>query len=214
MAGALLRAAILSICLAPPALAGQLVIAVKDASGRPASDAVVEIVPDKGISLPASRVSEEAQIDQRNETFVPLVSLIRKGGHVDFLNNDTTMHQVYSFSAIKQFQFEIKQGQRSDPVRFDTAGIAAIGCNIHDHMITYVYVASSPFAAISDAAGHVAFADVPAGAYVARVWHPRLPPGDAPASHPIIMGTGAMSDSFTLTLMAPPARRPMHMGAY
>ena len=83
-------------------------------------------------------------IDQRNETFLPLVTIVRKGGQVIFTNNDTTMHQVYSFSPIKQFDFEIDEGRHSEPVVFDKPGVASIGCNIHDHMITYVYVADTP----------------------------------------------------------------------
>ena len=101
-----------------------------------------------------SHLPDEAIIDQRDETFIPLVSLIRAAARVVFTNHDTTMHQVYSFSPIKQFAFEIDQGQRSQPVVFDKPGVSSIGCNIHDQMMTFVYVADSPWAAITDAKGH------------------------------------------------------------
>src|SRR5207237_4743754 len=130
------------------------------------SDAVVELSALAPPAIaPARLPSGEAIIDQRHETFLPLVTVVRKGGHVIFTNNDSTMHQVYSFSPIKQFAFEIDEGQRSPPVVFDKPGVVAIGCNIHDRMITYVYVADSPLAEKTDRKGLLLFADLPPGRY-------------------------------------------------
>src|SRR5215469_2741229 len=141
-----------ALLLALPAFGSSAEVAVTDKSGRPLGDAVIELSPETPQRVaPAMQPPLEAIIDQRHETFLPLVTVVRKSGHVIFTNNDTTMHQVYSFSPIRQFAFEIDEGERSPPVVFDTAGIAAIGCNIHDRMITYVYVADAPFAAKTDA---------------------------------------------------------------
>jgi plastocyanin len=201
---------------ASPALAGSVSVTVADTNGIPAANAVVELVSDVHAELPASRVAGEAIIDQRHETFIPLVSLIRKGGHVVFTNNDTTKHQVYSFSAIKQFEFEIGQGQRSVPVVFDAPGVSAIGCNIHDQMITYVYVAASPFAAMTDAKGRVEFDDVPAGAYHANVWHPQLTPGKPAPSQAVAVSTAPVAIAIPVSLMAVSmsGMKHMHMGKY
>lgn len=158
-----------------PSLAGPAQVAVLDKSGYPLVDAVIELSPEAGQPVaPTTQPAPEAIIDQRHETFLPLVTVVRKGGHVIFTNNDSTMHQVYSFSPIKQFAFEIDEGQRSPPVVFDQAGVAAIGCNIHDRMITYVYVAAAPFAGKADAKGVVSFADLPPGNYHGTAWHPQL----------------------------------------
>lgn len=214
MARNLLVMTVICACIALPAAAGPVRIGIMDAAGKPAPQAVVELVPPAGIVLPPAEVPNEAEIDQRNLTFVPLASLIRKGGHVVFLNNDRTMHQVYSFSAIKQFQQEIHQGEHSRPVVFDQPGIAAIGCNIHDQMIAYVYVASSPFAAMTDASGNVSFADVPAGSYQVRFWHPRLQPGQEVPSRALTVSASSTAATYSLPpLIAPPSSR-MHMGAY
>ncbi len=203
----LIRIFLWGLCLAPAA-AGQLTVTVKDAGGKPAADAVVEAV----VAAPlASRVPQEARIDQRRETFLPLVSVIRKGGHVGFLNNDTTMHQVYSFSAIKQFQFELRQGQRSAPMVFDVPGVAAIGCNIHDQMITYVYVAEAPLASLTDEAGMVVFADIPDGTVQLRVWHPRLA---QPLPLRSVMVGASTTQTIALPVTIPSAAQQMHMGSY
>ena len=215
MNGKALAAFIVFFCAASPALAGGVSVVVSDAHGAPVASAVVELVPDAPIAMPAGHVPAEAVIDQRHEMFIPLVSLLRQGGQVVFTNNDTTMHQVYSFSPIRQFQFEVDRGQRSKPVVFDKAGVASIGCNIHDQMITYVYVAESPLAALSDASGRVSFDHVPTGAYHANVWHPRALPGRPAPSLPVTVSDGPVTLTAQLSLMsAAPGMAHMHSGKY
>ena len=148
-------------------------------------------------------------IDQQHETFLPLVVLVRKGGEVVFTNNDVTMHQVYSFSSIKQFQFEIDKAQVSKPVIFDRAGVAAIGCNIHDNMVAYVFVANQPFAAITDAQGVAQIRDVPDGAFHAGAWHPHLRAGKQPAGASLTV-SGDTKLSLAVAVAAAPAMSRMH----
>jgi plastocyanin len=202
------------ISVAFPALAGDVAVTVTDTANRPIADAVAELTPDTNAPPLPIRVPSLATIDQRHETFIPLVNLIRKGGQVVFTNNDETMHQVYSFSDIKQFGFEVHQGERSKPVVFDVAGVAAIGCNIHDQMITYVYVAAAPFARISDVHGVVNFTDIPAGSYHLTVWHPRLIPRQSPPPYLLAMGRENQSIAISIALTSPPAMKPMHMSHY
>ncbi len=201
-------------CLAGShALATSVSVVLTGADGRPAENAVVELIPKlTSQSLPPSKLPAEAIIDQSHETFIPLVSLVRKGGRVVFTNNDTTMHQVYSFSDIKQFAFEIDEGQRSEPIEFDKPGVSAIGCNIHDQMITYVYVAAAPWAALTDASGTARIADVPAGIYQAGIWHPRLEPGQSPPPTLIVQGD-SVSLAASIMLLPEPAKH-MHMQMY
>lgn len=187
-----------------PAGAATVTVTVTDSKGAPAANAVVTL---DGAAL-ASRVPERNVIDQRHETFLPLVVVVRKGGSVVFTNNDATMHQVYSFSSVKQFQFEIDKGQVSKPVVFDKQGVAAIGCNIHDNMVAYVFVADAPFAAITDASGRVEFKDVPGGPWRVSTWHPQLRVGKQPLPAPLEV-TGAQAE---LRVMLPLSAAPsMHM---
>ena len=165
---------------ASAAAAATVDVTVTDANGKPVANAVVTLASD-ATPAAASHVVPRAVIDQQHETFLPLVVVVRKGGEVVFTNNDTTMHQVYSFSPIKQFQFEIDRGQVSKPVVFDKPGVAAIGCNIHDNMVAYVFVADAPFATVTDAQGRAQIRDVPDGAWHATVWHPQLRVGKQPA---------------------------------
>jgi plastocyanin len=206
------------LLLARPVFAGSADVAVMDRSGRPLADAVVELSAraPQPATAPARQAPGDAIIDQRHETFLPLVTVVRKGGHVTFTNNDTTMHQVYSFSPVKQFAFEIDEGQRSTPVVFDKPGVVPIGCNIHDRMITYVYVADSPLATKTDRAGLVAFAELAPGSYRGTVWHPQLAPGAAPQAFSFVVADGHAKTTVTLPFNAAiaPAKKSMHMQMY
>jgi plastocyanin len=200
-----------ALLAAQPGLCATVNVTVADGDGRPAENAVVELVLQAEAGpLTPTKVPVEAVVDQRQETFLPLVSLIRRNGRVVFTNNDTTMHQVYSFSDIKQFAFEIDEGQRSAPVIFDKPGVAAIGCNIHDHMITYVYVAASPWAVRTDANGMAQILDVPSGTYQAVFWHPRLNHGKAPAPSELVVSGASAKLAASLVLSAPDPRDKKH----
>ena len=198
------------------AMAATVDVSVTDTDGKPAVGAVVSLTPQSGAMPELSRLPAEAIIDQRHQMFIPLSVLIRRGGHVVFTNHDTTMHQVYSFSPIKQFEFEIDQGHKSDPVVFDKAGVAAIGCNIHDNMVAFVYVADSPWTAMADADGHVHIANVPDGAYRAQAWHPRLAPGSKGPNADLKVAGDTAKLSFTMTLLAGdmPDMKHMHRQDY
>jgi len=205
------------LLLARPVFASSADVAVVDRSGRPLSDAVVELSAPAPLAIaPARQSPSEAVIDQRRETFLPLVTVVRKGAHVIFTNNDRTMHQVYSFSPVKQFAFEIDEGQRSPPVVFDKTGIAAIGCNIHDRMITYVYVADSPLAGKTDRAGVATFVELPPGNYRGTVWHPQLAPGAAPYAFSLAVTQGNAKTTVTLPVSAAvaSAKKTTHMQMY
>jgi plastocyanin len=186
---------------------------VVDKNAMPASDSVITLEPDGSQAL-ATHLPEKAVIDQRDETFLPLVAIVRKGGRVVFTNNDETMHQVYSFSAIKQFQFVIKQGEVSAPVEFDQPGIAAVGCNIHDQMIAYVFVADAPFAAVSDGQGHAEIRDVPPGRYRISLWHPQMLVGEAPLSQSVTVDEhgASLSPALPIAVTAMHGMKHMHMG--
>jgi plastocyanin len=205
-------AALLCTCAA----AATVDVRIVDSAGAPAANAVVSLMPDENGAAIAARTPRQSVIDQRHETFLPLVVIVRKGGRVIFTNNDTTMHQVYSFSPIKQFEFEIDRGRTSTPVVFDKAGVAAIGCNIHDNMVAFVYVADAPIAVITDEEGKARIEDVPEGAYHVAVWHPQLRIGRRPAPSALNVGAHAVSFSATLPLLqsAMPAMSHMHMSDY
>ncbi|MGH8712877.1 MAG: methylamine utilization protein [Casimicrobiaceae bacterium] len=150
----------------------QIVATVIDDKGRPVADAVVVAVPADGATrLPVRR---DAVIDQVDKEFTPKVNAILVGTPVVFPNHDNVRHQVYSFSPAKRFELPLYAGVPAQPVVFDTPGVVVLGCNIHDWMVGYIYVSESPYFAKTRADGKAVLADLPARAYVVRVWHPQL----------------------------------------
>jgi len=97
-------------------------------------------------------------------------------------------HHVYSFSPAKTFELKLYTGTPSAPVVFDKAGIAVIGCNIHDRMTAWVVVVDTPFHARSAANGTARLEGVAPGSYRLRAWHAALPTDAAPPSVPVNVG--------------------------
>ena len=168
-------AALLTMLASGPSIAAQLTVDVVDRQGKPVADAVVTLLRRDGAG-PKPGAPATHSIDQKDLMFRPYVEVTRPGDSVVFRNSDTTRHHVYSFSPVKQFEYVIAPRESAPPVKLPRTGVVAIGCNIHDGMIAYLYVTDAPWTAQTDASGHVVFADLPAGAYDVRVWHPRLPP--------------------------------------
>jgi len=205
----LLGVVIASALLAARAVsAGEWSIHVQDDAHRPVGDAVATLVPD--VPAPASAAASSTKIiDQKNETFVPYVQVLRPGDAVVFRNSDATRHHVYSFSTLKSFELVLAPGQKSDPLTFDKPGIAAVGCNIHDHMVTYVYVSDAPYIGISGPDGVIAFSSLPPGRYTLHVWHPQLHPGRAELTQVVQISDSAPPAplSVTLSLLPDPRTR-------
>ena len=176
--------------------AATLTLKTSESSGKTLDSVVVTLLPASGMKLPAPR---KASIEQVNKRFIPLISVVQTGAEVNFPNNDTVRHHVYSFSASKVFELKLYSGKPARPVVFDKPGVVVLGCNIHDRMLAYVVVADTPWFAVSAADGTAVIADMPAGDYLLQTWHPRrlgLP--ELPA-RPIKVG-GDVTHSLTMDL--------------
>lgn len=152
-----------------------LTVQIVDHQGNPFQGAVVELQhPDivRTTELP------QAAMDQINKQFAPYLLAIEQGTPVVFPNSDSIKHHVFSFSAAKRFQLKLYKDRRPEPLVFDKPGVVALGCNIHDWMVGYIYVAQSKLYLQSDQQGYAQF-DVPPRDYQLRVWHPRFKESDA-----------------------------------
>lgn len=117
---------------------------------------------------------EPEVMDQRDRQFKPHVLAVQKGTPVRFPNSDNIRHHVYSFSSAKRFELRLYHGSTAEPVLFDQPGKVALGCNIHDAMLGYIYVLDSPWFGVSAEDGVARIEALPAGDYRLRVQHPRL----------------------------------------
>jgi plastocyanin len=169
-ANAITLASLVSCAVVRGSIAGALIMNVIDKSGRGVGDTVVTITPLGG--PPAAAAKATAIMDQRNLEFVPRVLVVSVGTSVDFPNNDTVSHQVYSFSAAKRFQLPLYKGERHSPVEFDQEGLVVLGCNIHDTMAGYIYVTAAPYFGTTDAKGTLQIPGLAAGDFRVTIWSP------------------------------------------
>lgn len=163
----------LAILLAAPgaAVAKTVDILVTDDKGRPVAGAVVTFMPAEGAPLPEARAAE---IVQKNIQFQPFTTVVPVASTITFRNDDTVLHHVFSFSKAKRFELKLFGRKEPQQVTFDQAGIISVGCNIHDGMISYINVVSTPYAAQTGADGQATLADLPKTDGVMTVWHPLL----------------------------------------
>ena len=117
---------------------------------------------------------KRAAIVQHNRVFEPFVTVVEKGTAIDFPNEDTMLHHVYSFSPAKRFEIKLYKGTPTRPVIFDTPGVVALGCNMHDWMLAYVVVVDTPFFAKTGAKGVARVSNVPAGTFDLMAWYPGM----------------------------------------
>lgn len=142
-------------------------VALRGPAGEPIAQGVVAVEV-RGAGRRTTNA--QAQIVQKDRQFIPSVLVVQTGTAVFFPNEDTVRHHVYSFSPIKPFDLKLYTGVPAEPVRFEQAGVAALGCNIHDRMSAHVVVVDTPHFALTDSQGHASL-DLPPGEHVLRVWH-------------------------------------------
>jgi plastocyanin len=209
-----LAAALFALCSS--AQASDIPVQITDQNGEPAANAVVVLSNDTSANanLLSGQIEASKLVDQKNETFVPHVTVIPRGGDIRFANTDAPLHQVYSFSPVKQFELTLEPGETSPAIVFDKAGIAAIGCNIHDHMIAYIFVTDSPWTVVTDENGRAVFSNVPAGTYDAKIWHPRTPPATEIPTQQLIVDDAGASLTASIQILPDHSSRRSHGGRY
>ncbi len=177
---------------------------VTETNGALLNDAVIYAVPVSGTT--GVKPVRGSNVEQINKEFVPFVTPVQTGTVVSFPNRDDVRHHVYSFSQAKTFELKLYAGASAPPVLFDKPGPVVLGCNIHDHMLAYVYVVETPHFA-KTASGAARIEGIPAGEYNVRIWHPRLR-GTAPAQRIKLGADSAMTVKFSLELQAAGGANP------
>ncbi len=149
--------------------------------GAAIANAVIVAVPATGGLAPAKPGTKAVMI-QEGKQFIPFVLAVQTGTTVDFPNHDSFRHQVYSFSTAKTFELKLYGSGEVGSVLFDKPGAVPVGCNIHDNMLAYVYVAPGPHFATTGETGAANIQNLPPGNYTVSAWHPNLrgaPPSQA-----------------------------------
>ncbi len=165
--------AALLILVSGTANAAKVDITVRGPDGKPVADAVVTVDTPRAPGGPI-RFPYPYEMAQQDILFAPHTLIVPLGASVSFPNRDRVRHHVYSASSAKRFDLKLYGRDETRSLVFDQPGAVSLGCNIHDAMSAVIYVTTSPYTMKTDANGHVAFPNVPAGAATVRVWHPSI----------------------------------------
>ncbi len=160
-----------------PARAATVVAKITSQNG--ATEGAVVTVTRAGQAPAPVKAGTRAVMIQQDRQFTPFVLPVQLGTTVEFPNRDPFRHQVYSFSAAKAFELKLYGGNEVNSITFDKEGVVALGCNIHDNMLAYIYVVGTPFFALSAKDGGARVEQLPAGAYTVTVWHPSQKTGQS-----------------------------------
>jgi plastocyanin len=182
--------------------AGTVDITLQSDDGKPLADGALFL--DSKEARAALKPAVGVEIEQASKQFTRRVTVVPLGSEVTFPNRDKVRHHVYSFSPAKTFELKLYNGTPANPVLFDKAGIAVLGCNIHDNMLAWVVVVETPYYGLTGVPGQLHLDNVPAGSYTLRAWHPRLPPGLPALEQPLVVTAAGTAVTVRLPLPVAP----------
>ncbi len=124
---------------------------------------------------------------QKGMVFTPHILPVLKGTTVDFTNDDTVAHNVFTPpGSATRFNLGLYGVGVKKTVTFDNLGENPLLCNVHPEMVGYVIVLQNPYFALTDNSGKYEIKNVPPGTYKLKVWHEKL----QEASKEVIVGEG------------------------
>ncbi len=114
--------------------------------------------------------AQPTRLVQKDKKFIPHLLVVPAGTAVEFPNHDPFFHNVFSLFEGKRFDLGLYEAGTTRLVRFDRVGISYIFCNIHPEMNAVVVALKTPYYGVSNVAGRISIAHVPAGRYTMQVW--------------------------------------------
>ena len=84
--------------------------------------------------MPYPIIAGEVVVSQKNKQFDPKSTSIKVGDSVDFRNDDSFNHNVFSLSDTKTFDLGSYPNGASKKISFDKPGKVEVECAIHPDM--------------------------------------------------------------------------------
>ncbi|HVC20970.1 MAG TPA: carboxypeptidase regulatory-like domain-containing protein [Vicinamibacterales bacterium] len=163
----------LAVGLVAPALgaAGGTIAGTVRAHGQASADTVVYIVHADGSF---KRPAKPPVMNQHFKRFIPHVLPVMLGTAVEYHNEDSFKHNVFSpdyggFNLGAWGQGATKTHTYSTCANVPCAYRQM--CLIHPHMLGFVVVLQNPYFATSGSDGRYTISNVPPGKYTLAVWH-------------------------------------------
>jgi plastocyanin len=149
----------------------------KEVCGAPRDEPQIRVGPDKGVQdavvfLKAvakgkawGKQDKTPQLDNEKCIFDPAVQIIR-AGTIDIHNSDPVLHNTHGFYG-RRTAFNLALPNKGDkiPAELPRPGLVRVECDAHGWMLAHVYVADSPYYALSGKDGSFSITDIPPGDY-------------------------------------------------
>ena len=148
---------------ATPAGAGPVSGVVRTV-GRPGVAPAQSIVYAEPIDVAAPRQTGRFTLRQKNKTFTPRLLGVPAGSSVDFPNDDSIFHNVFSLSLPQPFDLGLYRSGESQSRTFAQSGTYRVFCNIHPNMSALILVVPTPYVALPASDGRFVL-ELPAGRY-------------------------------------------------
>ena len=136
------------------------------------------------------------KLSQKLRQFQPRVLPVVVGTTVEFPNDDTIFHNVFSLSKTKPFDLGLYEPGHTASVLLDRTGLVKVYCNVHPDMSASIVVLANPWFALTDREGRFVICNVPAGEYTLRAWNDL----GASASESLVLGPAAAGTTSVATL--------------
>jgi plastocyanin len=155
----------------------------RDTCGPTRDEPVMLVGPDKGAQDVVVYLKEVSkgkawgpvpkapEIDNVKCRFEPTVQVIRQGP-IDVVNTDPVLHNTHAYYG-KRTAFNValpNQGQRIKK-DLERPGTVKVDCDSHGWMLAWIYVADSPYYALTGKDGSFSIGDVPPGEYTLVATH-------------------------------------------
>ena len=133
----------------------------------------------EGPKTEVATIRQPVIVSQKNLQFVPAFTVVTRGQTVQFPNDDTVAHSVFSASPAKAFQLGVfAEGLRRSVIA-DRNGVIDVQCALHPQMAAKLFVVDSAYVAVVQANGTFAIPNVPPGRHRIKAWHADGPPVEA-----------------------------------
>lgn len=148
-------------------------VALSDADGAVRTDAswVLVFLDPVETAAPYEWQRGTKKLSQKLRQFQPRVLPVVVGTTVEFPNDDTIFHNVFSLSKTKPFDLGLYEPGHTASVALDRTGLVKVYCNVHPDMSASIVVLANPWFALTDRDGRFVIGNVPAGEYTLRAWN-------------------------------------------
>jgi len=127
------------------------------------------------------KASDSVQIIQKDARFIPQVTPVTVGSIVQFVNDDSFYHNVFSLTPGAKFNIGRRPtgdvySKEVPPIRWKVSGLGPIDlfCDIHSQMNAIILSLDTPYFSQLNVDGSFSLSNIPSGTYELRVYNRRF----------------------------------------